>query len=302
MPPLISVIVPTYNRAVLFREALDSVFAQDFTDYEVLVVDDGSTDGTAEMISQYLDPTCSGVPELRYIQTVHTGMPGKVRNTGAAEARGRYLAFLDSDDLWRPEKLTRQIRYMEQRPAAETLSGPGPAYRISHTREIWFRNGREVSQKGQKHLREGYIFRDALKKCIIGPSTVLMERELFDESGGFREDLEIAEDYEFWLRVTCRNPVGYIDEPFTVKRAGSWEQLSEKYGHIEYFRIKGLEGLVEREYFENLREPETGVCLQDLARQELVRKCRIYAAGCRKRGRSEEATRFEMEAKEYGQR
>ncbi len=274
MPPLISVLVPTYNRKALLRESLESVFAQDFSGYEVIVVDDGSNDGTEKMIAGLRKRF-----NLRYIRVNHSGMPGKVRNIGAAEAKGDFLAFLDSDDLWLPEKLSRQMRYMKKGGA-----------RISHTREIWLREGREISQKGQKHRREGMIFRDALKKCIIGPSTVIMERDFFEESGGFREDLEIAEDYEFWLRITCRNPVGYLDEALTVKRAGGWDQLSEKYGHIEYFRIKGLRALVGNGYFEDLHA---------LARQELVRKCRIYAAGCSKRGRAEEAARFESEAEEY---
>lgn len=276
MPPLISVLVPTYNRKALLRESLESIFAQEFTGYEVIVVDDGSNDGTEKMMSGLRNRS-----NLRYICVNHSGLPGKVRNIGAAEGQGEYLAFLDSDDLWLPEKLSKQLRYMK-----------AGALRISHTREIWLREGKEISQKGQKHRREGMIFRDALKKCIIGPSTVIMERELFEESGGFREDLEIAEDYEFWLRITCRHPIGYLDEALTIKRAGSWEQLSEKYGHIEYFRIKGLRDLVENGYFEDLHI---------LARQELVRKCRIYAAGCRKRGRSEEAARFEREAEEFAQ-
>ena len=129
------------------------------------------------------------------------------------------------------------------------------------------------------------IFTDALKKCIIGPSTVLMEKKLFREAGGFREDLEIAEDYELWLRITALEEVGYIDRPLTIKQAGHEGQLSEKYGHIEYFRIRGLRSLVEDSFF-----PEH---LSGAARKELAAKCSIYAAGCRKRGRIREAEEYE---------
>ena len=133
------------------------------------------------------------------------------------------------------------------------------------------------------------MFADALKKCVIGPSTVLIRRDCWEESGGFREDLEIAEDYELWLRMTAREPVGYLDRPLTVKRAGNWEQLSEKYGQIEIFRIEALRNLVESRWFEK----KTDGGIQSEAAAELVRKCRIYAQGCRKRGKSEEAERFE---------
>jgi hypothetical protein len=189
------------------------------------------------------------------------------------------------------------------------------------------------------------IFEDALKKCIIGPSTVLMEASLFREAGGFREDLEIAEDYELWLRITSRYSVAYLDEALTVKRAGHPGQLSEKYGSIEYFRIKALEPLVDSRWFDPSggvdegapanrfdRAGEAGVAgdseltgdrygksegqpegggtpategwfdpasLQRKATEELIRKCRIYAAGCCKRGREGEAASWEECARRY---
>ncbi|MBN2049188.1 MAG: glycosyltransferase family 2 protein, partial [Spirochaetales bacterium] len=151
--------------------------------------------------------------------------------------------------------------------------------------------GREVSQASQKHRREGDVFEDALTKCIIGPSTVMMEADLFRETGGFDENLEIAEDYEYWLRITSRISVGYLHEILTVKRAGDWHQLSEKYGQIEIFRLRALKGLVDRGFF----PPER----RALARAELANKCRIYAAGCRKRGKNEEAAEYERLAREF---
>jgi len=269
--PLVTVIIPHYHRPGMLVEAVESVLTQSFRDFECIIVDDGSTKPLPDLPDDR---------HLRLIEKPHTGMPGEVRNRGAESAVGKYLAFLDSDDLWRPEKLTRQTAYMK-----------GSGCRLSHTRELWLRGGREVSQASRKHRREGDIFEDALKKCIVGPSTVIMEAALFRETGGFDETLEIAEDYEYWLRITARYPVGYIDEPLTVKRAGDWNQLSEKYGQIEIFRIRALKALVDRRFFPSDR--------MTLARAELVRKCRIYAAGCRKRGKIEEAAEYEKFSEEY---
>ena len=276
-PPPVSVIIPVYNRPAMVREALASVLAQTFRNFEILAVDDGSTDDTPER----LEEAAEGAP-LRVIRIEHCGKPGAVRNRGVEAARGELLAFLDSDDLWAPEKLESQL-------ALHGVASAAP--RISHTRERWLRNGREVSQGSQRHRRAGDLFVDSLKKCIIGPSTVMMERSLFEELGGFREDVEIAEDYELWLRVTHREPVAYLDEALTVKRAGPWDQLSERHGGIELFRIQALRELVEQGGFGD--NPEHAA----EARRELGRKCRIYASGCRKRGREAEAQEYELLAR-----
>ena len=133
----------------------------------------------------------------------HSGMAGLVRNRGVDAASSDYISFLDSDDLWDKYKLEKQYRMM--------LELKNRGVRISHTREKWLRGEKTVSQKSQKHKREGDIFEDALWKCIIGPSTVMMEKSLFYEAGGFREDLEVAEDYELWLKIIDHEKVGYID-------------------------------------------------------------------------------------------
>ena len=275
---LITVVLPTFNRVDFLVAALDSVFSQTNRRFRVIVADDGSTDGTGEYVQNL-----NNRDKLRYLQLPHCGMPGKVRNAGARLATGDYLAFLDSDDLWKPEKLARQMAYFQEHP--EML--------ICHTREIWQRGEKIVSQAGQKHRRSGDIFADGLKKCIIGPSTALMRRELFEELGGFREDLEIAEDYELWLRITARYPAGYIDEPLVIKRGGHADQLSEKYGQIEIFRIKALHLNLEEGTFEGEK--------RQLAARELVRKCRIYAQGCEKRGKVEEAVHYREIARCYGE-
>jgi len=299
--PSVSVIIPVYNRAQLLLEASVSVIAQKYRDFELIVVDDCSDDLPEKAL------TClPGIEEitLKYIRLDrHFGMPGFVRNRGVEAASGEYIAFLDSDDIWMPEKLEKQADVIlrgRRETAAEESGLPYDAaafaetssagrIKICHTREKWLRDSKVVSQSSQRHKREGDIFEDSLWKCIIGPSTVMMEKSLFESIGGFREDLEIAEDYELWLKVTAENPVSYIDEPLTVKRAGEWDQLSARYGQIEIFRIKALQGLLKSCFFTSLDNPER----EKSARQVFEKKCLIYASGCRKRGRIEEALYYE---------
>jgi glycosyltransferase involved in cell wall biosynthesis len=298
--PLVSVIIPTYNRERLVCEAAASVLAQSFQDFELIIADDGSTDNTEKNLERYTGYAAhtrahwsthgphEPVHGTVYLKLRHSGMPGLVRNKGSQAARGRYLAFLDSDDLWLPEKLELQMRLFQADTEPPLLC---------HTREKWLRGEKEISQAGQKHRREGDIFADALVKCVIGPSTLVVEKAFFENHGGFREDLEIAEDYELWLRMTFTQPVQYVDKALTIKRAGIKQagvrgpdeenNLSEKYGHIEIFRIRALRDLVDKGFFSSHAAKEK------LAREELARKCGIYACGCHKRGRPAEAAEYE---------
>lgn len=280
---LLSVVIPIYNREELAWRAIDSVMTQDLPDgwtMELIVVDDGSTDGTAAMLRRAQRERAGEGRRVRIVTREHTGTPGAVRNHGVALSEGECIAFLDSDDEWLPGKLLQQIPLHYE-----------AGVDFSHTRERWIRNGREISQEGRRfsHRRSGDLLEDALVKCIIGPSTVMMTRRVWDATGGFRPDLEIAEDYEYWLRLVTITMVAYLDIPLTAKYAGHGDQLSEKYGHIERFRIEGLRELVESRWFSRNR----GLVAQNLAQRELSRKARIYANGARKRGRTDEAQRYE---------
>ncbi len=284
---VVSVVIPVYNRERLVAAAVESVLSQTVPpgwELELVVVDDGSTDGTVEAVERGVGAYRSLGGAISVLSVPHHGFPGAVRNRGVEASRGEVLAFLDSDDRWYPEKLRTQLPLHE---AARC--------RISHTREVWLRNDRVVSQRGQKHARHGEIFQDALHKCIVGPSTVMMARTLFLEHGGFREDLEVAEDYEFWLRVLAGEEICFVETALTEKRAGPWDQLSEKYGQIEAFRIAALRDLVRAEYFLRRGLPER----HQRAKEALAQKLHIYAAGARKRGRREEAARLEREAHQY---
>jgi glycosyltransferase involved in cell wall biosynthesis len=262
MPPLVSVIIPTYNRARLVQEALASVEAQTFRDFEVLVVDDGSTDDTAEALALQ-----RGVRVLR-----HRSRQGvaAARNLGIAAARGEWLAFLDSDDLWLPDKLARQIAYLEQRP--DLL--------LCQTDETWVRNGVRVNKPTSHRKLAGEIFLPSLERCMISPSAVILHRRLIEEHGGFDEALPAAEDYDLWLRLTWRYKVGLVEAPLVVKRGGHEDQLSGQWG-IDRFRIRALAKLIE--------EADLPGPYYQAARRMLAVKCAIYAQGCEKRGKYSEA-------------
>ncbi len=295
--PLVSVIIPVYNRAHLLKEAVSSVLAQTFKGFELIIADDCSDDRPKKVLGSISGAADADIKYIRLEK--HSGMPGLVRNRGVETASSPVIAFLDSDDIWLPEKLEKQYSILTGTSKETALNSAergestpdyplsGGKARICHTREKWLRSGRVVSQSSQRHKREGDIFEDSLWKCIIGPSTVMMEKALFESCGGFREDLEVAEDYELWLKVTASESVAYIDEMLTVKRAGEWEQLSEKYGQIEIFRINALKNLLEKGFFSSMPDREAA------AKEVFSRKCMIYAAGCRKRGRDEEASAYQ---------
>jgi glycosyltransferase involved in cell wall biosynthesis len=265
--PLVSVLIPSWNRLDLLREAIASVRAQTWHDLEIIIVDDGSEDGTWSWLEAQ--------PGLRPLRRERRGGPAAARNLGAAAARGRYLAFLDSDDLWRADKLERQLPLLE----ADRALG------LCHSDELWLRGGRELRQKPKHEKRGGRIFAHCLPMCRISPSASVLPRAVFEALGGFDEELEVAEDYELWLRLTCQYAVGFVKEPLTIKRGGHPGQLSERYGQIEPFRVEALRRVLERAPLDEEQ--------RRLAREELARKCQIVAAGCRKRGRVEEAERYE---------
>lgn len=261
--PTVSVIIPTYNRAPLVAEAVASVLAQTWTDYELLVVDDGSTDATLEVLAPFRD-------RLRLLQQPENRGVSAARNRGAQEARGEWLAFLDSDDLWLPAKLARQLQWLAAHPGVQ----------IAQTEEIWLRHGRRVNPKKQHRKQSGRIFLPSLHLCLVSPSAVMLRRELFLQAGGFDESLPACEDYDLWLRLSWQYDIGLVPEPLIVKRGGHPDQLSRQWG-LDRFRIQALLKL--------LRTAPLPMEYRQAAQEVLRRKARIYAQGCLKRGRAAEA-------------
>ena len=266
MPPLISVIIPTFNRAAWVREAVDSVLAQSFQDFELIVVDDGSTDTTGEGLMPYRD-------RLNYTYQARQGVSA-ARNRGLEMAAGEWLAFLDSDDLWLPKKLETQVDFFYRNPQAE----------ICQTEEIWIRNGRRVNPREKHRKPSGDIFVPSLTLCLVSPSAVMLKKRLLQEVGFFDTDLPACEDYDLWLRISCRKPVFLIEEPLVVKRGGHPDQLSRCLPSLDRYRIQSLGNLLDA--------GQLTPGQYALAWRELNRKCRIYGRGCLKRGKIEEGQAY----------
>ena len=265
MAPLVSVIIPTYNRADLVRQALASVAAQTFPGFEIVVVDDGGTDGTYEVLS--------AGPEFRVLRHPSRRGVSAARNTGIAAARGEWLAFLDSDDLWRPDKLARQI----------FLLRTSRSCCVCQTDETWVRRGVRVNKPAGHRKSGGTDLSASLGRCMISPSAVILNRRPLEDHGGFDEALPAAEDYDLWLRLTWHYEVGLVDEPLVIKRGGHPDQLSAQWG-IDRFRIRALVKL--------LAEPDLPPAYARAAHRMLAAKCAIYAQGCDKRGKIAEAALY----------
>ncbi len=266
MLPVVSVIIPTYNRWPFVREAVESVLAQSYRLFELIVVDDGSTDGTPDKLDEF-------GTKLRVIEQQRRGVSA-ARNQGAGAARGRYLAFLDSDDLWLPEKLAIQTRFMDEHPEIG----------ICQTDEIWLRHGIRVNPKVKHSKPSGDIFQRSLDLCLVSPSAVLLTRELFRESGGFDENLPVCEDYDLWLRIAVRHTVPLIRKPLTIKRGGHNDQLSNSRWGMDRYRVTALAKLLRSGLAGERRE---------WAIEALRRKITILAQGARKRGKEEQAAGYE---------
>jgi glycosyltransferase involved in cell wall biosynthesis len=278
--PHVSVIIPTFNRARLLRRAVLSVLNQTYTDLEIIVVDDASEDATEK-----LDIFASDLPPKVSIRLarldVHAGV-SKARNTGVALSSGTWLAFLDSDDEWRPDKLSLQAAWHEA----------NPLYRISQTQEIWIRRGVRVNAPKAYEKTQGYIFKASLERCMITPSSVMMHRDLFRESGGFNESLQACEDYDLWLRITSGNPVGLVNELLLIRYGGHADQLSLSVMGLDRFRIRSIMDLLNSKKLS--REQDL------LAQRELMRKADIVAKGYLKRGRTEDYERYKRIAADFG--
>jgi glycosyltransferase involved in cell wall biosynthesis len=256
----------------MLRDALESVLAQTCDDFELIIVDDGSSDGTVAELRRW-----SG--DLRVIHQERQGVAA-ARNHGAGAARGRYLAFLDSDDLWLPNKLAVQLAFMRARPEVC----------ICQTEEIWVRRGARINPKAKHQKPSGDIFKRSLDLCLVSPSAVMMTRELFRKTGGFDESFPVCEDYDLWLRIAIEHPVPLLPQKLVVKRGGHGDQLSHSLWGIDRFRVLALQKL--------LRSGLTGE-RRRWALAALWRKVSVLAQGARKRQRESDALAYEAIVNEF---
>jgi len=255
----VSVVIPTYDRARLVERAVGSVLEQTRSAHEVIVVDDGSTDGTFERLRE-------AFPEVRLVRQINLGVSA-ARNAGIALATGTWIALLDSDDEWLPTKLERQL---------EALAA-AREYRVVHCDEIWIRRGRRVNPRHKHRKAGGWIFEHCLPLCAISPSAVLIEKALLSDLGGFDESLPACEDYDLWLRLCAREPVLFVDQPLVVKHGGHEDQLSRSIWGLDRFRIEALG--------KALLDPAVSSDQRQAVRAELRRKLEIFISGAERRGR-----------------
>ena len=233
---LVSVVIPTYNRAALLTEAIDSALAQDYPATEILVIDDGSTDHTADIAAAYEG-------RIRYFQQANGGA-GAARNFGMQQARGEFIAFLDSDDLWRPNKLSLQVSIMNARPDVAMLFSEFDILRESgetrlHGMQTWLERDvdwdtvyREVISSAALctntdaptfSIRIGDIYTELLGHIFVLTSSTIVRRNCLDDSMRFSEDLPLFEDWEFFARVAYKHPVAFMDFATTCNRGHSDE-------------------------------------------------------------------------------
>lgn len=271
--PVISVIIPTYNRAAFLGEAVASVLAQDYflgeasqKKFELIIVDDGSTDSTRRLVRSFGD-------SVHYYFQMHKGVSA-ARNFGLRVARGEYIAFLDSDDLWDRRKISLQMSFMRACPTAQ----------VSYTEETWIRRGVVVNPKKKHQKYSGWIFERVLPLCLLSLSSALFRREVFGEVGVFDESLPACEDYDFAIRVSHRYPINLITRPLIIKRGGHPDQLSSKFWGLDRFRVRALQKALTLDLSP---DQERMVC------REIVRKCQVLVSGFQKRHKHQETHRYQ---------
>jgi len=254
----ISVVIPTFNRRQTIGRSIDSVLNQTLFPSEIIVVDDGSTDGTSDYIQ-------SNFPSIKLLSQPNKGVSA-ARNMGIKSADANWIALLDSDDEWFSQKLEKQVLALSQNPDVK----------FCHTEEIWFRNGVHVNQMKKHQKYGGHIFGKCLDICRISPSSVLFHQSLLDDVGYFDKDLKVCEDYDLWLRITAKYPVLYIDEPLLKKYGGHEDQLSKVKDGIESHRIKVLEKLIMQKFTSGQK---------NVMLKMLIEKLTIFSIGAQNRGK-----------------
>jgi len=269
----ISVIIPTYNRATILTQAIDSVCRQSLLPDEIIVVDDGSTDGTLEVLKK-------AYPDVVVVHQDNGGV-SRARNKGLELASHEWIALLDSDDQWLPGKLATQVRYLER----------NPHIRVCHTDELWIRHGKRVNPMKKHSKPEGWIYRDCLPLCCVSPSSVVIHRSVFERAGVFDESFPACEDYELWLRIFVEFEAGLVNEPQLKKYGGHEDQLSKKFWGMDRFRVRAMEKIVQS----GLHGPRERGWTIDM----LTEKCAILENGFRKRGKNPEANKYRAIAARY---
>ena len=271
-------VIPTHNRLHTLKKAVASALEQTCQPLEIIVVDDGSTDGTALWLQKeglqkegaqkersQKERLQQQHPPVRVLHQSNHGV-SHARNRGIEASKGEWLALLDSDDYWQPDKLHKQMQALSVQ--TDTL--------FCHCNEIWMRNGKRINQKLKHRKQGGLIFEHCLPLCVISPSAAVIHRTVFTTYGLFDETLPACEDYDLWLRITAHEPVAFVDEALLIKTGGHDDQLSRRYPHMDLFRLQSLAGL--------LRSDTLSAEQMSLAHQMFMHKFRIVSNGADKHG------------------
>ncbi len=268
-----SVIIPVHNRKTTVLRAIESVTHQTAPLREIIVIDDGSTDGVGDLLrSEY--------PKIKLLTQPNLGVSA-ARNRGIAESRGEWLAFLDSDDEWLPAKLEVQWNWLNAQPHIK----------VCHCDEFWIRNDVRVNPK-QKHRKSGgWIYTHCLPLCVISPSAVLIHRSVFEVVGRFDESLPVCEDYDLWLRITSKYEIGYVDQPLLIKYGGHNDQLSKAYPAMDRFRIQALIKSLEQNTLSFEQRLKT--------LNMIVQKIEIYLIGAKKRNKTSQIQGYQAMLEAY---
>ena len=262
----ISVIIPTFNRCDLVIRAIHSVVNQTHPATEIIVIDDGSNDETGNEVKQ-------GFPSVKLISQKNQGV-SKARNVGIEKSTCDWIAFLDSDDEWHRQKLARQVNFIKQNPQLA----------VCHTDEIWIRNGVRVNPMKKHKKPNGWIFDQCLPLCCVSPSSVLLHKKILDHVGGFDTALPACEDYDLWLRIFSKYPIGLVEDGLVTKYGGHEDQLSRQYWGMDRFRVYALDKLLKQNILSS--QNYASVC------EVLRKKTNILIAGFEKRKKSDEANKF----------
>ena len=262
----ISVIIPVYNRYNLIDRAIKSVLQQTRPPDEIIVIDDGSTDGTDMIIKK-------NYPDIILLQQKNRGV-SCARNNGIKNAKGTWITLLDSDDEWLPEKLEKQLMTLQDNSSSQ----------ICHTDEIWIRNGVRVNPMKKHRKYGGNIYKYCLPLCVISPSSIMIHKDIFKDVGLFDENLPVCEDYDLWLRICSRYPVLYLRKKLIKKYGGHDDQLSLRFWGMDRFRIQALEKMINDPVLsENNRKATVATA---------INKVRILQKGLLKHNHKEEAEKM----------
>jgi len=273
----VSAVIPTFNRGHCLLRAINSVLAQTTPVDEIIVVDDGSDDKTYDLLvkSELLDMR-GQLPNIRYLYQENKGVSA-ARNLGIKEAENEYIALLDSDDAWAKTKIERQALKLEKKNFS---------CRITHTEEIWLKDGQRINPKKKHKKSGGFIFEKCLPLCCISPSSVLLHRTLFNDYGFFDEKLPACEDYDMWLRLCAFEEVLFVEEALTIKYGGHADQLSRSFWGMDRFRVQALEKLINSGKLSKTQRSQ--------ALEMLVKKIEILLLGAKKREKKEMIQNLDM--------